>query len=142
MNYKLNSYLSFDGNCEEAFSLYAKAFGGEARFMRAEGVPGIPAEMGNKILHTQLEISGGDTLMGSDSFPMEGSPAYQPGNNQSVCITPPSKEEADRLFAILSEGGSNIMPMSEQFFGYFGCFIDRFGINWMIVIPNECEVNR
>lgn len=55
------------------------------------------------------------------------------GNQTSLCINPPTKEEADRIFAALSEGGKVDMPMSEMFWGdYFGSFTDKFGILWMI----------
>jgi len=55
------------------------------------------------------------------------------GNNFSVSINAGSREEADRLFSGLSNGGKVIMPMETTFWGaYFGMFVDQFGINWMI----------
>ncbi len=53
-----------------------------------------------------------------------------------------SDNEADRVFAALSDGGQVFMPIQETFFASrFGQLRDRFGINWMIVherpIPAE-----
>ncbi len=135
MNYQLNSYLNFDGDCAEAFALYAEAFGGTPQIMRFGDMPDSPAEHKDKVLHVNLNI-GSTMLMGSDCIPGFGNPLVK-GNNQSVVIQPESREEADRLFAILSKGGQIEMPMSDEFFGYFGTFVDRFGICWMIVIQAQ-----
>ncbi|MEP7366471.1 MAG: VOC family protein, partial [Acidobacteriota bacterium] len=57
----------------------------------------------------------------------------QQGNNFYLCVSPDSKEEADRLFAALGEGGKATMPMADQFWGaYFGMLKDRFGVHWML----------
>lgn len=104
MNCKLNTYLIFDGDCTEAFGLYASAFGGTPRFLRMGDMPDAPAEQHHLVTHANLNI--GDTmLMGSDSVPGY-SPTLIKGNNQSVVIHPESREDADHFFAILSEGES------------------------------------
>ena len=55
------------------------------------------------------------------------------GNNIQITLEPDSKEEADRLFGALSEGGTVQMPMAEMFWGgYYRALTDRYGINWMI----------
>lgn len=89
----------------------------------------IPEEAKNRVMHVALPV-GNDLLMGSDIFP--GQPFVQ-GNNNYISIFPESREEADRLFGALSEGGEVEMPMADQFWGdYFGSLKDRFGICWMI----------
>lgn len=135
MNCKLNSYLIFDGDCTEAFELYARAFRGTPRYLRMGDMPDAPAECRHLVVHVNLNI--GDTmLMGSDSVPGY-SPTLIKGNNQSVVIHPESREDADRFFAILSEGGVVEQPMADMFFGYYATFTDRYGICWMIVVLPE-----
>jgi PhnB protein len=82
-------------------------------------------------MHVSLPISKETILMGSDSTSFSGNVTF--GNNFSVSINAGSREEADRLFSGLSNGGKVIMPMETTFWGaYFGMFVDQFGINWMI----------
>lgn len=135
---KLNPYLNFDGTCEEAFNFYKKVFKKEFNqfgLMKfgdvppQEGMPPMPDEAKNRVLHVGIDI-GGQTLMGSDIFP--GQP-FAEGNNCYISIHPDSREEADRLFNELSEGGEVEMPMEDQFWGdYFGSLKDKFNVFWMI----------
>jgi PhnB protein len=134
---KLNTYLTFDGNCEEAFNFYKSVFGGEFTFvdrygnMPAEAGAEIPESLKNKIMHISLPI-GGDTLMGSDEGGGWGK-GLTIGNNFSISINNKSKSEADELYKKLSENGVQKMPMEEMFWGdYFGMLTDQFGINWLI----------
>ncbi len=142
---KLETYLNFNGNTEEAFEFYKSVFGGEfsslVRFrdMPMEGVT-IPAADAGKIMHISLPI-GKNALMASDSLESLGMKLNQ-GNNVYIFIAPDSKEEADRLFAALSAGGVIEMPMADQIWGdYFGSFRDKFGVMWMInfTIPKELK---
>ena len=131
---KLNPYLNFAGNCEEAFNHYKKVFGGEfSYFSRMSDVENeeFPEEDKNLIMHVSLPI-GNDILMGSD-VATDIKPMFKQGNNNYISLTPTSREEADRLFNELSAGGEVEMPMEEMFWGdYFGSFRDKFGIYWMI----------
>ena len=135
----VNIYLTFDGDCEAAFNFYKSVFGGEfpyiGRFNEMppqEGQPAMNAEDGNKIMHVSLPISQETMLMGSDTGG-EWSKGFSKGNNFSVSINTDTKEEADRLFNGLSTGGTVTMPMNKTFWGsYFGMFVDRFDIQWMV----------
>lgn len=136
MNYQFNPYLQFAGDCAQAFELYASAFGGTPDTMRMGDMPGVaPEEYSHLVMHTCLNI-GSTMLMGCDNLPGQGAPLVK-GNNQSVCVSPETREEADRLFAILSQGGQVDQAMEEMFFGYFGTFTDRYGIRWMIIVLPE-----
>lgn len=134
----VNVYLIFNGNCEEAFNFYRAAFGGEFSYIGKfkdippmEGMPPITEDEANRIMHIALPISRETVLMGSDASSNSGDVTF--GNNFSISINPDSKEEADRIFNRLSEGGKIIMPMDNTFWGaYFGMFTDKFGINWMV----------
>ena len=135
----INPYLNFDGTAEEAMNFYKGVFGGDftGPVMRWGEAPGceefnLTEENKGKVMHMALPISDGNVIMASDSIKGLG-PALEVGNNVSIAIGPKSREEADRLFAGLSEGGQVSMPMSEAFWGgYFGSFVDKFGINWLI----------
>ncbi len=136
MNYEINPYLQFAGECAQAFELYASAFGGTPAIMRMGDMPGVaPEEYSHLVMHANLNI-GPNMLMGSDNLPGQEAPLVK-GNNQSVCVSPETREEADRLFAILSQGGEVDQAMEEMFFGYFGTFTDRYGIRWMIIVLPE-----
>jgi PhnB protein len=132
----INPYLTFNGNCEEAFEFYRSVFGGEfATVMRMGdmdmGQP-VPEAAKNLVMHVALPISEGNVLMGSDTA--EGfSPPTTIGNNYSVAIGLSDRGEADRLYNGLSAGGKTTMPMADAPWGdYFGMFTDKFGIPWMI----------
>jgi PhnB protein len=133
---KVNIYLNFPGNAEEAFTFYRSVFRSEyqslLRFkdMLSEGAT-VPEADENKIMHVALPI-GEDVLMASDALPGMGF-SVRFGNNAYISVHPDSKEEADRLFAALSEGGTVEMPIADQVWGdYFGSLLDRFGVHWMV----------
>ena len=133
----VNAYLNFEGDCEAAFNFYKSVFGGEFGFIgRYKDMPSekpISKADGEKIMHVSLPIGNGNTvLMGSDSAG-EWATNTIVGNNISLSINVDSKAEADRVFNGLSAGGKVTMPMNKTFWGaYFGMFIDKFGINWMV----------
>ncbi len=133
---ELSTYLHFTDNCREAFEFYRSIFGGEFNFLVtfADGpadMPPVPDEEKNRIMHISLEI-GDSVLMGSDSTSAFGPPPNV-GNNYSISVATESKEETDRIFGGLSEGGSVAMEPQDMFWGaYFGMCTDRFGIQWML----------
>ena len=134
----VNVYLNFDGQCEEAFSFYKSVFGGEFSYIgRFNEMPQdennkLSESDGNKIMHVSLPISAETNLFGSDTVGA-WSPKLVQGNNYSISINASSKEEADRLFNGLSAGGQVTMPLENTFWGaYFGMFVDKYGINWMV----------
>lgn len=134
----INPYLTFNGNCEEAFNFYKSVFGGEFGYMGRfnemppmDGKP-VPAEEGQKIMHVSLPISKETILMGSDTSAAFGQ-THEPGTNFSISITAGSKAEADKLFNGISSGGNVTMAMDKTFWGsYFGMCTDKFGIAWMM----------
>ncbi len=135
---KLNIYLNFVGNTEEAFKFYKSVLGGEftsvVRFkdMPMEGV-NIPKEDENKTMHIRLPVGKEDLLMASDILESLGMKLTQ-GNNVYISVHPESKEEADRIFNALSAGGTIEMPISDQMWGdYYGSLEDKFGVQWMVI---------
>ncbi len=134
----INPYLTFLGNCEEAFNHYKSIFGGEFDYVgRFSEMPEDPKytlseEDKQKIMHISLPISKETRLMGSDTGG-EWASKTTIGNNISISITAHTKAEADRLFNSLSTGGNVTMPIEDMFWGdYFGMCTDKFKINWMV----------
>ncbi|MEI9946471.1 MAG: VOC family protein [Chitinophagaceae bacterium] len=134
----INIYLTFNGNCEEAFTFYKSVFGGEFPYIGRFGE--MPTEDGTKltgddakrIMHVSLPISKETMLMGSDTT-SEWAAGYSAGNNFSISVNTDTKEEAGRIFDGLSTGGKVVMPMNKTFWSeYFGMFTDKFGVNWMV----------
>lgn len=135
---KINPYLIFVGNCEEAFNYYKKVFGGDfTSFNRFGEMPpregvNLSGEQKNMVMHVSLPIGGDSVLMGSDDGGAL-SPNTIVGNNFSLMVNADTREQADRLFSQLSLDGEIIMPLENTFWGsYFGQCTDRFGIGWMI----------
>jgi uncharacterized glyoxalase superfamily protein PhnB/uncharacterized protein YndB with AHSA1/START domain len=138
---RVTTYLNFNGTTEEAFNFYKKIFKGEftGQGLRRFGDVELPAEhpplnAADKklILHAELTILGGHVLMATDAPESMGF-HLQPGNNMHINLEPGSREETERLFNALSEGGKVTMPLSDMFFGaYFGELTDKYGINWML----------
>ena len=135
----VNPYLTFGGNCEEAFTFYKSVFGGDFQYVGKfkdmppmEGSDPVPEAEGEKIMHISLPISKETILMGSDSSEAFGQ-ATIVGNNFTISVNTGSQEEADKLFNGLSTGGKVTMPMNKTFWGsYFGMLVDKFDIQWMV----------
>ena len=132
---KLNSYLMFNGQCEAAFKFYEKCLGGKIVFKITHGESPMaketPKERLDQILHARFVV-GDNVLMGSDSPPER----YEAPEGFFVSIGIDTPEEAERIFAALSEKGAVCMPIQETFWAErFGMVTDQFGIPWMI----NCE---
>lgn len=133
-----NIYLNFNGNCEEAFNFYKMVFGGDFTYVgrfkdmpQQDGGGATKGLDGEKIMHISLPI-GQSMLMGSDTGG-EWAPHFKQGNNFSISLNPDSREDMDRLFKALSNGGRVTMPLADTFWGdYFGMCEDKFGVNWML----------
>lgn len=128
---KLYTYLNFGGNCEEAFRFYEKHLGGKFVFKMTFGeMPDktkIPPGQEKAILHARVDL-GQTILMGADI------PSYQPMRSAYLTLIVGSIEEAERIYALLAEGGEIFMPMQETFFAFrFGQLRDKFGTSWMII---------
>jgi PhnB protein len=135
---RIHSYLNFENKTEEAFRFYQKVLGGKLtdiyRFgsMPPQGGFELTPDQKNLVMHVGLELPDGQMIMGSDMLAGMG-PKRVEGNNFSLSVHPDSKQEADRIFSALAEGGTITMPIADQFWGdYFGSLRDRFGVNWMV----------
>jgi PhnB protein len=142
---RVSIYLNFMGNTEEAFRFYKSVFGtefdttstGGAEIMYMDqvpadpGQPALPDNEKKSVMHVALPILGGTMLMGTDMLESMGHKLAL-GNNMSINLEPDTREETDKLFAALSEGGSEVEKLQEMFWGaYWGACVDKFGIRWM-----------
>lgn len=137
----VNAYVTYNGNCEEAFNFYKNIFGGEFSYVgRFKDMPSdnpIPDSEAQKIMHISLPLSKETVLMGSDASPAFG-PPHKEGTNFSLSLNTNSEAEAKELFSKLSEGGQVIMPLEKTFWGaLFGMLTDKFGISWMVSYDYE-----
>lgn len=128
---KLYTYLNFGGNCQEAFRFYEHHLGGKITMMMTHGQGPNPNDgppnWKNAILHARMNI-GETELLGADI------PSYQPMRSAYLTLIVSSIDEAERIYAVLSDGGEIFMPMNETFFAFrFAQLRDRFGTSWMIL---------
>jgi PhnB protein len=125
----LHTQLNFGGNCEEAFRFYERHLGGRITMMLNQSqMPGSPPD-GKAIIHARLNI--GDTVLVGNDVPAA---TYKRIQSVYLLLSVDSSEEAERIHAILADGGEVYMPMEENFFATrFSQLRDRFGVAWSIV---------
>ena len=137
---RTSTYLNFMGKTEEAFGFYGSVFGTEPigpirRLGDVPAAPGMPALSDAEkrcVMRIALPIVGGHVLMGTDALESMGH-RLTFGNNVSINLEPDTREETERLFGRLSEGGKVEMPLQDMFWGsYFGYLTDKFGVKWML----------
>ena len=130
---KLHTFLNFGGNCEEALRFYERHLGGRITMMmrRAEQTDQPVTWPGweRSVQYAIMDI-GGTQLMASDVPPER----FQPMRSVYLSLTVNGATEAERIWALMSDGGQILMPMEETFFATrFGQLRDRFGTSWMIM---------
>lgn len=134
---KLYTYLNYGGNCRQAFDFYAEHLGGKITSVTTHGEQPesnrVPPDWKNAILHARIEI-GETILMGADIPPDR----FQPMRSAYLTLVVDSVDEAERIYALLAEGGQIFMPMEETFFAHrFAMLRDRFGTSWMLLHERE-----
>jgi len=134
---RVSTYLNFMGQTEEAFRFYASVFGTEIqepifrmKDMTGPDGPELTESEKNLVGHIALPILAGHVLMGTDMVASMGH-ELKPGNNVTINLEPDDRDEADRLYAALSEGGAEGSGMLEMPWGYWGSAQDKYGIRWM-----------
>lgn len=132
----INPHINFNGNAEEAFQFYRSVFGGEfAALLRFKDLSHpdfpIPESDANKIMHIALPV--GETMLMANDVPESMGRTNENENRSKIFIKAGSREEADHLFNGLSADGQIEGPIGDSPWGtYFGCFRDKYGIEWMV----------
>ncbi len=129
---RIQPYLGFNGQCDEAFVLYEKVLGGKIVARHTFGSSPMAAQIGaewaDKVMHMGMQV-GDQMLLGCDAPP----PHYDRPEGLRVCLESRDAAEGERVYAALSEGGQIEMPLQETFWSVkFAMFRDRFGTPWMI----------
>jgi PhnB protein len=134
----INPHINFNGNAEEAFTFYKSVFGGEfAKIIRFKDLASsefpVAEKEENKIMHIALPIGKSNRLMANDVPEIMGK-TNENENRSKIVISAESKEEADKLFNGLSVGGQIEGPIGDSPWddSYFGCFRDKYGIEWIV----------
>ncbi|HJT17803.1 MAG TPA: VOC family protein [Thermoanaerobaculia bacterium] len=130
---KLYTHLNFGGNCREAFLFYEKHLGGRITMMMTKdqipaGAP-VPPGPASAVIHARMDI-GGVELIGND-VPAE---YFQPIRSSYLYFKTDSAESAEKIYAVLADGGQVTMPIAETFFASrFAQLRDKFGVLWSII---------
>jgi len=130
-------YLFFDGKCDEALTFYKSAVGAEPkmlmRFKEAPDQSMVSPGSADKVMHAQVQI-GDATVFMSDGR-CTGKTDFK---GFALTISAKSENEADKTFDALAAGGQVTMPMSKTFFSQrFGMLTDKFGVQWMVIVPQH-----
>jgi PhnB protein len=130
---KLTTYLNYGGNCEQAFRFYEQHLGGKITAMipfAGQPLPdGAPPDWEKAIMYARMSIAETE-LMGNDVPPAR----FKPMRSVYLALAVTSTEEAERIYALLADGGEVFMPIQETFFAFrFGMLRDRYGTSWMII---------
>jgi PhnB protein len=119
---KLYTYLNYGGNCRAAFEFYVEHLGGRLMSITMH-------QQSEGVLHARIEL-GETVVMGADVPP----DVFQPMRSAYLSLLVDSTAEAERIYALLSEGGQIFMPMAETFYAHrFAMLRDRFGTSWMLL---------
>ena len=131
---KLDIYLNYRGNCEQAFRFYELHLGGRITGMVRHGEqpnPGVPADWKDKILHARIEIDT-TVLMGADI------PQSEPMRSAYLTLTLDSEADSERVYALLADAGEIFMKMEKTpFANRFAMLRDKFGTSWMLLHQPE-----
>ena len=131
---KLDMYVNYRGTCEQAFQFYEQHLGGRITSIARHGEqpnPNIPADWRGKVLHARIEI-GGAVLMGADI------PQAEPMRSAYLTLRLDRAEEAEKIYALLTDGGEIFMKMEKTpFANRFAMLRDRFGTSWMLLNERE-----
>lgn len=125
---KINPWINFNGNAEEAFDFYQSVFGGEVKKVLS---------VENKMMFITLPI-GKDNMLIANNVPEGMGRVNENENRSKIAVSTESKEEAEKIFNGLSSGGTVEVPMSDGMGTYMGMFRDKYGIEWIIEFsPNK-----
>jgi PhnB protein len=133
----INPWINFNGNAEEAFTFYKSVFGGEfAKIVRFKEIATVEFPVdekeANKLMHIALPIGKNNVLIANDIPEFMGR-VNENENRSKIAVSAESRDEANKVFNGLSEGGSVEGPIGDSPWGtYAGMFRDKYGIEWIV----------
>lgn len=137
---RLDIYLNYAGNCEEAFRFYERELGARVTSIERHGAQPdadrLPPDWIGKVLHARMEL-GGTTVAGADI------PGSQPMRSAYLSLRLDSPQEVERVYGLLADGGEIFMKLAETFFAtHFAMLRDRFGTSWMLLMSKSDPADR
>lgn len=133
---RLDVYLNYNGNCEEAFRFYEEHLGGKITGIVRHGEmpnPNIPPDWNEKITHARIEIHN-LVIMGADI------PNSEPMRSAYLTLSLDAEADAERIYAVLTEGGQIFMKMDKTpFANRFAMLRDKFGTSWMLLQQDDAN---
>ena len=137
---QVQSYLFFDGRCEEAIEFYKKTLGAKVEMMMRfkespePQPPGMcPPGSEDKIMHAAFRI--GDTQVMASDGRAQGQPKFE---GFALSLDAKTEAEAEKLFNALADGGKVQLPLTKTFLSpRFGMVADRFGVGWMVITAQQ-----
>lgn len=131
----IETYLYFNGNCEQALDFYVQCLGGSVpTLMRYEGAPmekELPPEWKRRVMHAHFQAEG-TGFMAGDVMPGQPAPQY---GGFAISLFMDDLPRAEKIFNALAEGGQVTMPFAPPFWGgHFGMLTDKFGVPWMVSV--------
>ena len=127
---RLDVYVNYRGNCEQAFRFYEQHLEGRITGIVRHGeMPDStqPADWKDKVLHARIEI-GSTVLMGADIAHAE------PMRSAYLTLSMDREEDAERAYSLLAADGEIFMKMERTpFANRFAMLRDRFGTSWMLL---------
>ena len=128
----LDIYLNYRGNCEQAFRFYEQQLGGRITGMvaRRAAQSECTGRVEGQVLHARIEI-GTTVLMGAD--------IRRPNHAQRLSeALAGQREEAERIYALLADGGEIFMKMEADTLRQSVCHLrDKFGTSWMLLHQHQ-----
>tara|TARA_R110002033_G_scaffold47786_7_gene93332 strand:- start:44439 stop:44837 length:399 start_codon:yes stop_codon:yes gene_type:complete len=127
---KVQAYLAFSGNCQEALNYYGDIFNAEIKNRQTyeDKKIDMPGNYRQKLQHAELKGKGVN-FMAYDASP--DTPITN-GTQIHMSVDIDNLDDAKEVFNQLSNGGQIHHEFSEREWGYFGRCKDQFGINWMV----------
>ena len=138
---KIVPSLWFDHVAAEAANFYAEVLPGatvtDTQYYPTEGLLDFQQEFAGKELTVEFEVQGYRFVA------INAGPEFRVNPSVSFMLNfDPSRDERARehlheVWAALSDGGSELMPLGEyEFSPHYGWIQDRFGVSWQLILTD------
>ena len=130
---KIVPHLWFDTQAVEAANWYVSLFE-HSRILRVSSLEGTPS---GKVDTVEFELDG------VAFSAISAGPFFSLNASVSLMVTCRSVEEVDRLYANLSQGATELMPLGEYPFSKrYVWLADRYGANWQLACFETDEITQ
>lgn len=129
---KIIPHLWFDKEAVEAAKFYVSAFGGNSRVTHTSVLEHTPSGNCDIVAFELCDYS----FMAISAGPyFKLNPCISFMVNFDPSKDPKAREHLDALWAVLSQGGTPLMPIDEYPFSKrYGWIQDKYGVNWQLIL--------